>query len=168
VIQKKICMVGVHATGKTSLVQRYVSSIFSEKYHSTVGVKIDRKDVRADGSTVKLVLWDLEGRDGVQDIQTSYLRGAAGIFFVADGTRRDTFDQIFEIRQIVEDAIGPVPSILALNKYDLKDEWKLADDDSQRLKDMSWDYFRTSAKSGRGVEGAFEWLALATLGDSKK
>jgi GTPase SAR1 family protein len=41
-IQKKVCMVGVFGTGKTSLVQRYVHSLFSAKYHSTVGVKIDR------------------------------------------------------------------------------------------------------------------------------
>src|SRR4026207_1206500 len=45
-IQKKVCMVGVFATGKTSLVQRFVHSLFSTKYHSTVGVKIDRKQVQ--------------------------------------------------------------------------------------------------------------------------
>jgi GTPase SAR1 family protein len=44
-LQKKICMVGVFGTGKTCLVQRYVHSIFSVKYLSTVGVKIDRREV---------------------------------------------------------------------------------------------------------------------------
>lgn len=162
-IQKKVCMVGVHATGKTSLVRRYVQSIFSEKYHSTVGVKIDRKDVQVDGQTVKLVLWDLEGRDGVQDIQTSYLRGAAGIFYVADGTRRETFEQLFELHELVEQTLGAIPAIVALNKSDLVEDWQLEDGDTARLRDRSWDYFRTSAKTGKGVDPAFEWLALAML-----
>src|SRR6185437_2935436 len=49
-IQKKVCMVGVFGTGKTSLVQRFVHSMFSERYLSTVGVKIDRKVMELDGT----------------------------------------------------------------------------------------------------------------------
>ena len=48
-IQKKVCMVGIFGTGKTSLVQRFVHSMFSERYLSTVGVKIDRKPIQLDG-----------------------------------------------------------------------------------------------------------------------
>ncbi len=44
-LQKKICMVGAFATGKTSLVAQFVRSIFSEKYQTTVGVKIDKKQL---------------------------------------------------------------------------------------------------------------------------
>ena len=62
-IQKKVCMLGGFAVGKTSLVSRFVSSIFSEKYLTTVGVKIDKKTVAADGKEVSLVLWDINGQD---------------------------------------------------------------------------------------------------------
>ena len=98
-IQKKVCMVGVYGTGKTSLVQRYVHSLFSAKYHSTVGVKIDRKHVQLGDTAVNLLLWDVEGRTADQDIPASYLRGAHAVFYVADGTRRDTFDQLFDLRE---------------------------------------------------------------------
>ena len=47
-IQKKICMLGAFAVGKTSLVQRYVHSLYSDKYLTTVGVKIDKKALRDD------------------------------------------------------------------------------------------------------------------------
>ncbi len=93
-IQKKICMVGVFATGKTSLVQQFIYSKFSEKYHSTVGVKIDRKEVILAGTQVNLLLWDLAGQDKFQTVQGSYLRGSSGIFFVVDGTRRETLDEL--------------------------------------------------------------------------
>jgi GTPase SAR1 family protein len=43
--KKKICMVGQFGVGKTSLVRRFVESIFDESYLTTIGVKIDRKDV---------------------------------------------------------------------------------------------------------------------------
>ena len=162
-IQKKICMVGVHGTGKTSLVQQFVHSMFSEKYHSTVGVKIDRKQVELDGTTVNLVLWDLAGREETEEISTSYLRGSAGVFYVIDGTRRETFDQIFEIREIVQGAIGSVPSLVALNKKDLVDEWRLGPGDNKSLLDAGLYTIGTSAKSGEGVEGAFLWLANATV-----
>jgi len=41
-IQKKVCMVGTSGVGKTSLVAKFVHSMFSDKYLTTVGVKIDK------------------------------------------------------------------------------------------------------------------------------
>jgi len=58
-IKKKIAMVGAFAVGKTSLVQRFVRSIFSEKYQTTIGVKIDQKEVHINGEDVTLLLWDI-------------------------------------------------------------------------------------------------------------
>lgn len=163
-IQKKVCMVGVYATGKTSLVRTFVHGKFSEKYLSTVGVKIDRKPVQVRGQDVNLLLWDLEGRDGVQDIQTSYLRGAAGVIYVADGTRRETVAQVFELQDLVRRAVGDVPEVLALNKVDLTDQWIVTTEDRAGLARVPWHLFDTSAKTGDGVETAFHWLAEAMVG----
>jgi small GTP-binding protein len=162
-LQKKICMVGVFGTGKTCLVQRYVHSIFSVKYLSTVGVKIDRREVQANGQPVTLVLWDLEGRDATRDINPSYVRGAHGILYVVDGTRRETLDQIFEIQNLVASALGDVPSVVALNKSDLSDQWQLTPADEKRLSAAGQFALRTSAKSGLGVEEAFQRLADTTV-----
>ena len=161
-IQKKVCMVGLFGTGKTSLVQRFVQSIFSERYLSTVGVKIDRKAIEVDGAELTLVLWDLAGRDGHEDITTSYLRGAHAILYVADGTRRETCDQLPELRALVRGAAGEVPEVLALNKSDLKERWALTIDDEQALS-RAFDLVRSSAKTGDGVEDIFRRIGRATL-----
>lgn len=161
-IQKKVCMVGVYGTGKTSLVQRFVHSMFSDRYLSTVGVKIDRKPLELDGTALTLVLWDLAGRDGEEDITTSYLRGAHAILYVADGTRKETCDQLPGLRGLVREAAGEVPELLALNKSDLTDRWALGAGDEQALAG-AWDLLRTSAKTGAGVEEAFQRLGRATL-----
>ena len=163
-IQKKICMVGVYGTGKTSLVQRYVHSLFSAKYHSTVGVKIDRKTVEVGNETVNLLLWDVEGRTDDQDIPASYLRGAHAMFYVADGTRRETVDQLFDLRDHAREAAGDVPSIVALNKSDLQDQWVVGAPETSKLISGGFHVLRTSAKTGEGVEDSFKWLAKATLG----
>ena len=162
-IQKKICMVGVFGTGKTSLVRQFVHSKFQDRYLSTVGVKVDRKQVEAFGKEVNIMLWDLAGRDDVEDIQTSYLRGAAAILYVVDGTRRETYDQVFELRGIVHGAIGDVPSIVALNKSDLEAEWALAASDYARLEKDGMESLLTSAKTGEHVEQAFQRLAALTV-----
>lgn len=162
-IQKKICMVGVYGTGKTCLVQQYVHSIFSVKYLSTVGVKIDRKQVTIGDEDVTLLLWDLEGRDGTRDVSTSYVRGAHGIIYVADGTRPETVAQLSELRGIVTNAVGELPSLVALNKVDLVDDWKLSAADEEAAGGEGVHRLRTSAKSGEGVEEAFQWLAQATM-----
>lgn len=162
-LQKKICMVGVFGTGKTCLVQRYVHSIFSTKYLSTVGVKIDRREIQAKGQPMSLVLWDLEGREATRDINPSYLRGAHGIFYVVDGTRRETFDQLFEINDVVVNTLGTVPSVVALNKSDLTDQWQLKPADEKRLTSAGFFALQTSAKSGAGVEAAFQRLADGTV-----
>ncbi len=162
-IQKKICMVGVFGTGKTSLVQRFVYSKFSEKYHSTVGVKIDRKQVSVGGNDVNLLLWDLAGQDKFQKVQGSYLRGSAGIFFVVDGTRRETLDDLGGLQAAAREAAGELPAVIAINKADLEAQWQLGQGDFDSLFGAGRRVVKTSAKTGAGVEDAFLWLAAETL-----
>ena len=158
-IQKKICMIGASGVGKTSLIAKFVHSMFSDKYLTTVGVKIDKKTVSVDGAEVMLMIWDLEGDDDYQRLQTSYLRGTSGYLLVADGTRQITLDQAIEIQGRVAAAIGPVPFLLALNKSDLASQWEI---DQSRMDDLTargWKPFKTSAKEGAGVEEAFVELS---------
>jgi Cdc6-like AAA superfamily ATPase len=46
VIQKKVALLGAPGVGKTSLVRRFVDSLFDDKYLTTIGVKVDT--LRAD------------------------------------------------------------------------------------------------------------------------
>lgn len=158
-IQKKICMLGGFAVGKTSLVRQFVESIYSDKYHTTVGVKIDKKLVNAGGQDVNLLLWDIQGEDGVQKLRSSYLRGAAGYLLVIDGTRRATLDTACAIQQSAQQLLGLVPFIAVINKIDLVDEWDLDEQAVDGLVQAGWTVFRTSAKTGQQVEDAFKSLA---------
>jgi small GTP-binding protein len=163
-IQKKICMLGAFAVGKTSLVARFVKSIFSDKYHTTVGVKIDKKVLQLDGQEVMLMLWDLAGEDEFNKIQTSYLRGSSGYILVADGTRQVTVDKALNLRQTVSEAIGPAPFILVINKADLMEDWELDTATIEDLQQQGITVIKGSAKTGEGVEEAFHTLTRKMLG----
>ena len=152
-------MIGASGVGKTSLVSKFVHSIFSDKYLTTVGVKIDKKTVTVDGNEVMLMIWDLAGDDDFQRLQTSYLRGTSGYLLVADGTRRVTFEQILEIQTRVATALPAAPFILALNKADLAPQWEVNETDISGLTSRGWKTIKTSAKEGACVEEAFTDLA---------
>lgn len=157
--QKKICMLGSYAVGKTSLVKRFIEGIFSEKYKTTIGVKIDKKQIMLDDEEVNLILWDLNGQDRFQQVAMSYLRGSAGYLLVADGTRQETLDLALSLHERAQDSIGQVPFMLLINKQDLTSEWELDADTLDDLRDRDIRLLLTSAKTGQGVEEAFHTLA---------
>jgi small GTP-binding protein len=163
-LQKKICMIGSFAVGKTSLVRRFVQSIYSEAYHTTVGVKVDKKVVRSAGNEVTLVLWDIYGEDELQKMRWSYLRGAAGYLLVSDGTRRATLDKAVELEEKVRQEVGSIPFVFAVNKSDLTAEWDLDAVTQEHPAMKTWNILRTSAKTGEGVEPAFTTLTQTILG----
>jgi len=159
-LQRKICMLGAFSVGKTSLVRRFVESVFSDTYLTTVGVKIDKKTVNVSGRTVNLILWDIAGEDGTGSLRISYLRGAAGYVLVADGTRPATLEVALSLRERANAECGPVPFVMLLNKHDLVEDWALSDADIGALRDNGWWVQPSSARTGERVDEAFEHLAL--------
>ncbi|MDR1777327.1 MAG: GTP-binding protein [Desulfovibrio sp.] len=162
-ICKKICMLGAFAVGKSALVEQFVHSIFSDKYLSTVGVKISKKNVSVEGKDVSLILWDMEGRDLYVDANLSYLRGAMGFFVVADGTRRETLETALDLRKAAHDAVGNIPSCLLINKDDLSGMWEVTESMLENIAGQGIRYIRTSAKTGLAVEEAFSTLTRDML-----
>lgn len=162
-IQKKVCMLGAFAVGKSSLVTRFTHNTFSEKYLTTVGVRVEKATLQIGEKAVHLILWDLAGEDDFHQVRTSYLRGASGCLLVVDGTRRATLDTACLLRQRTLDAIGPVPFVLLLNKADLAHEWEVGEDAVAKLRTAGLWVIRTSAKIGQGVEEAYRTLARHML-----
>lgn len=162
-IQKKICMLGTYAVGKTSLVRRFVESIYSDKYHTTVGVKVDKKVVQVGADEVSLLLWDIEGAETEHELRKSYLRGASGYLLVADGTRNDTLYKALALQSRAEETVGSVPFLLLINKSDLAEMWDIESREKAALEQKDWQVINTSAKTGQGVEEAFLTLAQRVM-----
>jgi small GTP-binding protein len=169
-LMKKVCMLGAPSVGKTSLVRRFVESIFDDRYLTTVGVKVDRKSVTFAGREMILVLWDLSGNDGLTSTKPLHLRGASGYILVADGCRRATAQRAIAIQQSAISISGPVPVVVALNKADMKSDWEIGRVEIEELGQHGWPCLYTSAKTGDGVEALFYHIAekiLAEMNDEK-
>ena len=164
----KVCLLGAFAVGKTSLVQQFVSSIFSEKYQTTLGVKIDKKSLTVGSEDVELILWDLAGEDEFMKVRTSYLRGSAGALLIADGSRGETLDIAVELKSKLVAEVGDVPCILLINKSDLKDNWNVDFSKLDELRAAGWQVVETSAKANDNVDEAFGNLTNMILQGSAK
>jgi OOP family OmpA-OmpF porin len=159
VMQKKICLLGTFSVGKTSLADRFVESLFSDRYRTTVGVRICKKTVELGDQLLNLIIWDLAGEDELVVLRTEYLRGASGYVLVADGTRRDTLDRAIDLHGRARTALGEVPFVLVVNKTDRSEDWDIGEAALEEYAKQGWAVVLTSAKSGRGVEEAFTTIA---------
>ncbi len=160
-LTSKVCVVGDFAVGKTSVVERFVHNQFSDKYLSTVGVKIDTKEIEHPDLRVshKLILWDVAGSDRFGHREFAYLRGASGYIYVADGTRPATLDAALTIQSQILDKFGPAPSVILINKRDLAGDWLVDNKRIDALSARDMPVFKTSAKTGDDVELALVQLA---------
>jgi small GTP-binding protein len=158
-MQKKVCMLGGFAVGKTSLVRRFVTNVFSDHYQTTIGVTVEKKRVTVDHRDVMLVLWDLYGEDEFQSIRESYLRGSSGYILVMDGTRRATLDTALALQQTAAKTVGAVPFVSIINKADIRSEWEIDERAIEQLRERGWPVLFGSAKLGQGVEELFALLA---------
>jgi len=164
-IKKKICVLGAFAVGKTSLVERYIKSIFSDKYHTTIGVKTDQKDIIISGKKVRLILWDINGEDDYQRVKPSYLMGTSGFLLVADGTRKDTLEVAKDLKELVFNTVGAKDFYLLINKSDLSDLWEIDDELLSEIAVAGWKVIKTSAKTGANVDETFASLAELIVKD---
>jgi len=162
-VKHKVCVLGAYAVGKTSLVSRFTRGVFSPRYLTTVGVRVERKDVSVDGQDVSLMVWDIHGEDAFQAVRPSYLRGASACLLVVDGTRRGTLDTAVGLKQRVRELLGPVPAVVLLSKSDLRTTWDVEPAEVRESIPPECPVLLTSAKSGDGVEDAFREVAARIL-----
>ncbi|MFN8454876.1 MAG: Rab family GTPase [Anaerolineae bacterium] len=165
---KKVCLLGDFAVGKTSLVRRFVYNLFSDKYLSTIGVNVSRKTVAVqqadDVAELTMMLWDLAANAEFDQMQASYLRGAAGAIVVCDLTRPETLSSVKTHAQNLRDTSAKAHLILAANKADLVDQHQVTPAEVEAVAAaLEVPFYFTSAKNGTQVEDIFRHLGRLLL-----
>jgi len=165
-MKAKVCLVGEAAVGKTSLVRRFVVDEFDDRYVTTLGAKVSKKEMELDVGErrvhLDMIVWDIMGEKGVRDLlKDAYFSGAQGVLAVCDVTRYSTLKELDEWVPSVFRVAGELPVVFAVNKIDLKDEVLLLYGEKEialhaRAFDAPW--FHTSAKTGENVEAVFRTL----------
>lgn len=156
---RKVCLLGAVSSGKTALVTRYLHRARSESIFPDLGVKVDRKQVRARGHTFLLILWDLAGEPSLTAQHDAHLRDTDGYLLVADGTQPATLDFALAAHERARRLTQHAPARLLLTHCDQRDAWRLGPADLARISAAGLAASETSAVTGYGVESAF--LAIA-------
>ncbi|TLZ45277.1 MAG: GTP-binding protein [Methanobacteriota archaeon] len=160
----KICLVGEGAVGKTCLIRRFIQDQFDDRYISTLGAKVSKKEIKVDGpnaADIDMTIWDIMGEKGFRELlKEAYFHGAQGVLAVCDVTRKETLKDLDDWVAAVVKVTGHVPIEFLANKADLKDEMEVSDSDVRRAADAyKAPFLFTSAKTGANVEEAFSKLA---------
>ena len=165
-LKSKVCLVGEKGVGKTSLIRRYVMDVFDDTYITTIGTKVTKKETKLFRPEleaeirVDMTVWDIMGEKGFRQLlKESYFYGANGVLAVADITRKKTLDDLDDWIDGVEDVVGKVPILVAVNKADLLDgaQYSLKEI-TQTARAYDSEFMYTSAKTGEGVEDCFKKL----------
>src|SRR5438128_1085311 len=109
---------------------------------------------------IDMMVWDIMGEKGFRELlKDAYFYGANGILAVADLTRRRTLDNLDDWIDGVEDVVGKVPILIAVNKSDLAANARFREIDVAAFaKAYHAEFFMTSAKTGERVEDVFRRL----------
>lgn len=162
-ISKKVILTGSFGVGKTSLFNKFLYNRFSEKYLTTIGVKVDKKAIGIDGTEVSILLWDIAGEVSQDKVPNSYFLGASGIIYVFDLTRPSTFMNMSSDIEYLKKILPGVIIKIVGNKMDLVTPEHLTQLETEIP--ILYDIL-TSAKTGDHVEKLFYSLGKDLLVDA--
>lgn len=159
---RKVCLLGDGGVGKTSLIGRYVLDSFSDDYIVSFGTKVSKKVIEYPDVQLTLMIWDILGQKSQASLHGAYYNGANGALLVCDNTRPETLSHLSQWKTDLEAVTGAVPIVPIVNKADLGGRL-----DGKAISDFETlvgrKFLFTSAKTGEGVQDAFESLGRAII-----
>ncbi|GMF46684.1 unnamed protein product [Phytophthora fragariaefolia] len=175
-LDRKLVIIGPTDVGKTSITMRYCHGSFSTPTSATIGASFLQKRVIVGddaGTRRKLTLqiWDTAGQERFRSMAPMYYRNAKAAILVFDLQSEASFEKIKEWLQ------GASALLLLHLQHHVGDDIVLAVVGNKSDVSSSFDFakaqqfadeigalvFRTSAKTGEGVQALFESLAVQLL-----
>lgn len=143
-----------------------MSGKFRPSYIQTRAGDLFKKDIRVNGSQVRLHIFDTAGQESLKTVIKSLYRNAQGILLVFDFSRRVTLKHIDDWISLIKSNCDVMPEIvLAGNKTDLheskKEVTETQGEEVARLHDIK--FLKASAKKNLNIEEAFHTLSKQIL-----
>ena len=161
----KIIIVGNLSTGKTSIINRYMSNNFDPNCRATIAPEFSYKVVKINGINFRLQFWDLPGQERNPVVTSVFCKDTNAVIFCCEvnneKSRKDILNWEESLKNNIE--LEQLPRILIENKCDLLGNEENYNKDIEELKKFSEDNnfsgcFRTSALNGYNVEKAIKFL----------
>jgi len=177
-MKKKVCLLGDASVGKTSLIRRFVYDEFDDKYITTLGAKVSKKEINLEYSkniekpisvNVIMAIWDIIGQkdESARRVQPIYYKGSNGALLVCDITRKDTLDNIPDWVTSLFKITRNIPIVILGNKIDLYKQAEIYYEDLELFsRELAVPIFLTSARTNNNVNQAFHRLTELMLEES--
>ena len=156
----KVLLLGNSDVGKSSLLLRYVDSVWNDAFVPTIGVDFKVKTLNINDKKIKMQIWDTAGQERFRTVVATYFRGAHGILLLYDVTNKDSFKNLESwLIEIEKNAKEKVLKILIGNKCDLTDDREISTEEGKAFALRNgMEFMETSAKMNTNVTEAFETL----------
>jgi small GTP-binding protein len=154
----KIVFVGEQFVGKTSIITKYITEIFSEEYKSTIGGVFQAKRIKQGEKELILNIWDTAGQEFYRCLAPIFFRNAQIAIIVVDVTELKTFQEVsFWINELRSESDELSIIHICGNKSDLEEEREIGYDELRRFaSENDLEYSETTARSGSGIDSMFE------------
>jgi len=162
--KNKVTIIGDGSVGKTSLIRKFTQGAFQKDYIKTIGAQLTNYKTELNGDKVELIFWDIAGQDDFHFLRPSFYRSSKAAIIVYSLEENDlgerSFEHITSWLKDIKQYCGEIPVIIFANKVDLINEQSLDRAKIQNLvKEQNFlGYYITSAKTGQGLDDAFNVL----------
>ena len=166
----KIALIGDSATGKTSILLRFVDDFFTEDTKSTIGIDFKFVSLELEPNIYgKMQIWDTCGSERFKSLTTSFIKSCKAFILVFDLTRQNTFKNIEQWIKTINENTSPQYMILIGNKNDLVNERQVNKESViNYCKEKLFNYMEISAKNNNNIEKMFKEVAYQLYNLVKK
>ena len=163
----KCSIVGNGRVGKSSICAHLEGKRISANYDLTVGVSILTHLLQVNGTTLKMLLYDLAGQPHFRCVRPAFYSGTKSAVVVFSLTDRGSFYDVKHWLRELQNCIGRVPLVLVGNKNDQKAKREVNPSEASAFaRELGVPYFETSAKTGYNVKKVFETAAFLAIDEA--
>ena len=164
----KCVLLGESGTGKSSLIERFITNTFKRDTLSTLIGSFSSKLVyyEKENISIRFDIWDTAGQEKYRSINKIFYQDAQITFLVYDITQKETYDAIqgYWYQEVKENSPEDAIIFVLGNKSDLYEKEAINEEDARKYaEDIKALYKLVSAQTGEGIEDIFKMIGEKLL-----
>ena len=156
-----IIMIGDSSVGKSTLMKKFITGIYSDSLNNTLGIELYKKEINLNGKTYLYKIWDTCGQERFRSLSKSYFQNANGIMLLFNLNSLESFENLnLWLNAIKECQKEDIPLIMVGTKCDL--EYEVSKEQVEKFVKENIiieKFFECSSKDDIGIKEPFMELA---------
>jgi small GTP-binding protein len=158
-LKYKIVIVGDSGTGKTSILNKFITNEYKEK-ERTIGTDYGSKILIYNETKIKLIIWDTAGQERFADIIKIFYKDANAVIITFDITNYHSFVNVKKWIEKIRNGSEKNPYIIIVGtKVDMENERAVENIDMCLFfngNNYEYDYIEVSAKDDINIKNLFD------------